>query len=355
MFVYIVIILTLVFFSTMEVLKNGQKDSKDILFDMLLCFLPITLLVTLRSVGFDYDAYESAFNTLHYLSLSEIFSSIQFEPGYVLLNIIAPNFIFLLAVFGLITLLFKFQFIAKISPLPVVSLLILFLGSLLNFEMGQIRQAFAMSVLLFATQFFSTSKPKFIGAFIIAVFFHYSAIIFLFIFFLPKKIIKWYYYLILIIFAFVLYFTLERFIFLIADFLPGFGGTKLLLYYEMEKGKVNISIPILLIKLILLTLFYMLKPKILESKDPMYELIFNIYFLSLFIYIAFAFFSQISGRGGAYFGIFEIVLIPIILNAIDNALLRMTTFILIFIMYLGLFIKFLITWSPSFIPYNIWI
>lgn len=355
MFLYVIIISILTFFSFLEVLKNGQKNSNVVFLEILFCFFPLILLVSLRSVGFDYNTYENAYDELHYLSLKEIFKDIQFEPGFVFLNILAPNFIFLISTLGLVTLLVKYQYVARVSPLPVVSLLILFLGSVLNFEMGQIRQAFAMSVLLFSTQFFFTSKTKFLFAFLIAVLFHYSALIFLFIFFLPKKIIKWYYYLILIIFAFLLYLTLEPALFLIADLLPGFSGAKLMLYYEIEQGEIGISIPILLIKLVLLILFYFLKSKIREFQIPLYELIFNIYFFSLFIYIAFAFFPQISGRGGAYFGIFEIILIPIILNAIDNVLLRITAFLFIFFIYMGIFIKFLMEWGESFIPYNTWI
>jgi hypothetical protein len=220
--------------------------------------------------------------------------------------------------------------------------------------MGQIRQALAMSITMFSTQYLP-NKKKFISFVVIATLFHYSALIFLLVLLIPSKIKKWYFYFSLIILAVVFYFTLEPYVLKLADYLPAFSGSKLLFYYDDEKGQVGISISLLLLKSVLLILSYLLRNSITSLNNEMYVRVFNIYFLSLFIYISLAFFPQISGRGGVYFGIFEVLLIPIILRAINDFTYRLLFFIFIVSVYFVIFMSFLNKWEWEFIPYKTWI
>ena len=79
---YLAIIILLTIFSLVDLLKNRAGKTSINLFEYLFCFLPLIILVAIRSVGFDYDAYEDAYNLLHYNDLKDIFSDLQFEPGY---------------------------------------------------------------------------------------------------------------------------------------------------------------------------------------------------------------------------------------------------------------------------------
>jgi len=341
------------FFSFVEILSNRNNDNRVNVIQLVLLLLLI-IIVSIRSVGFDYDSYESAYNQLHVSDISDIFSDIQFEPGFILLNKFSPSFIVLIIFMGLITLLIKNKLILNISPFPIVSLMILFLGYYLNFEMGQIRQALAMSITLFSIQYY-TDKKKFLFFVLIAILFHYSALIFLLVLIIPTKIKSWYFYVIGLFIAIILFFNIEPVFMKLSDYLPGFSGAKMIGYYDDEKGKLGISIPILFSRFILLSLFFSLKSKIIELRKPIYEYFFNIYFLSLFIYITFAFFPQISGRGGVYFSIFDILLIPIILKAIRNTYYRIAVLFFFTIIYLIMFVSFLNKWGVSFIPYKSWI
>lgn len=354
MLIYLIIGIVLFFLSVFSVIRNDTEKMEIGFLEIIFCLLPLLLLVSIRTVGFDYEAYANAYDYLHYTEITNILNDIQFEAGYVLLNIISPTFIFLIFFLGLVTLTIKYKAIYSLSPYPVVSILLLFLAYLLNFEMGQIRQALAMSLALYSIQFYK-SKKKFIFYVLIAILFHYSAIIFLFILFIPKKIKKLNFYAMSLIVAVFLYFTIEPLFVKISNYLPGFGAAKLMYYYEDEKGQIGISLPLVSLKFLLLFLFLSFKSRIIELCKPLYEYIFNIYFLSVFIYIAFAFFPQIAGRGGVYFSIFDIILIPIILKAIKNPYFRVLTFVLFSIIYGIMFTNFLNTWEISFIPYQSWI
>ncbi|MDY0104757.1 MAG: EpsG family protein [Lentimicrobium sp.] len=355
MIVYILIFLSLLIFSFVETLLDGKATPKLKLLQGVFCFSPLFLLVVLRSTGFDYDVYESSYDILHFSDFIDSFGDIQFEPSFILLNIISPSFAFLIALMGVLTLSIKYLFIKKISPYPVLSLLVLFLAYVLNFEMGQIRQALSMSIMLYSVLYFQDRK-KILLFILIAALFHYSALIFLLAVFLPRTVKKWYFYAFLLVLSVILYFIAEPFIYIISNFLPGFSGAKLLLYYEMEKGEIDISIPLLTLKVVLIVFFYLLRLRSVDiQKNNKYDNIFNIYFLSLFIYIAFAFFPQISGRGGAYFGVFEIILVPIILKGFNLLLYRVIAFLVFISIYFYIFIKFLIKWGESYIPYTTWL
>jgi len=308
-------------------------------------------VAALRGVGFDMTSYEAAYDRLHYATFNEVFTDLQFEPGYILVNIISPGFYFLVFTMATLTILLKYVVIMKLSPFPVISLLILYLSNFLNFEMGQIRQALAMSFVLLSVYYYS-DKSKSLLFFLFAVLFHYSALIFVFAFFLPKKIKSLSFYVVLIGVAIGLYFIIEPLILTISNYVPGLAGAKLESYYEDEKGQVGISLPVLFLKIILLSLFYFQKSKIIESDKSVYQYIFNLYFFSLFLYVAFAFFPQISGRGGAYYGLFEIFVVPIILKKIDYVSVRVLLFLFLISIYSIIFIKFLGKWGEFFIPYK---
>jgi hypothetical protein len=308
----------------------------------------------MRNVGFDFETYEISFNSLHYLNFSDIFGDVQYEPGYILFNILSPSFIFLVFVMGLVTLLIKFKLLNAISPYPVVSIFIFYLVYFLNFEMGQYRQALALSFTLLSINYFNDRK-KFVLIVLIAIMFHYSAMIFLLLLIFPTTIKKWYFYITLLLVAIVFYFTIGPLVFFLSSFLPGFSSGKLLYYLLEEEGEVGISVLLLSFRLFFLILFYFLRDRIINLGNPFSEHIFNIYFLSLFIYIAFAFVPQISGRGGVYFGILEIILIPIILQAINNIKIKIYMFLLFSLIYFVIFFNFFKVWGISFVPYKSWI
>jgi len=355
MLIYILIIILLISFSFLEILLDGDKNPKIRFLNFFLCFLPILLIVIFRSTGFDFNAYYSAFETLHASGIKDLTGDIQFEPGFIFLNVISPSFLFLIVLIGSFSLILKYVLINKLSPYPIVSLLILFFSYVLIFEMGQIRQALAMGILLYALLFYK-EKKKILLLIVIAALFHYSSLIFLLALIIPHDFKKWYYYVSLLLVANLLFIVVEPLLHFAAGLLPGFSGSKLLLYYEMEKGEGSISIPLLTSRLLLLAVYYWLRVKNDSFQDkPLYDYIFNLYFFSVFIYLGFSFFPQISGRGGAYFAIFEILLIPIVLKGFELIYARVLFFVFFISIFLLTFIMFLIKWGESFIPYTTWL
>lgn len=355
MFVYLFIAVIIFIFSLIELIVNDKEKQGVHFFEFMLCFLPLILLAAFRSVGFDYDSYEGAYDILHFTSFADIFSDVQFEVGYVLLNIISPSFLIVLFFMVLITLSIKYKFIVQISPYPIITIFFFYLAYFLNFEMGQIRQALAMSLAMYSIMYYNKNVKYVVFFILLAVLFHYSALIFLLVLFIPKRIKTWYFYVFCLLLAVCLYFTIEPLFIKLSDYLPGFSAAKVMTYYDDEKGQVGISLTLLSLKFLIIFLALSLKSKIIELGRPIYEYIFNLYFLSVFIYITFAFFPQVSGRAGVYFSIFDIVLIPIILKSITKSFVRLFTLILFAILYVSIFVRFLILWDNAFIPYKTWL
>lgn len=354
MWLYLIIAIFLFVFSILDVILDSAEKDKLSFVKILFCFVPLVILASIRIVGFDFEMYENSFSSLHFASLINVFGDVQYEPGYILFNILSPSFVFLIFLMGSITLLIKYKFINSVSPYPIVSFFIFYLVYFLNFEMGQYRQALAMSFIMLSVKYFS-DKKKFLSIVFLAILFHYSAFIFLLLLVFPATLKKWYFYISLLLLAILFYFTMSPLVFLLSAYLPGFSSGKLLYYLMEEEGQVGISVLLLSVRLFFLILFYCLRTKIVNLGNPIYIHIFNIYFISLFIYIAFAFVPQISGRGGVYFAMFDIILIPVILKAIGDIKLKVSMFLIFSIIYFVIFINFFKVWGISFVPYKTWI
>ena len=138
--------------------------------------------------------------------------------------------------------------------------------------MGQIRQAFAISIIIFAWS--HVGKRRFLIYILLAGLFHISAFICLLYYVIPNHLFKKKYYFFVLLFVSFSYVFFQEFIFSLLD---SFASGKVLYYLANEEATISISFLLYKILLFLLILF-----KIDKNNDFLFlNKIFNIYFLSI--------------------------------------------------------------------------
>lgn len=347
---YIVIALFLFLISILEV-KGVIKKYTYLhwyVFFVLVFFLII--FSGLSSIGFDYDTYSSEFKELHLMHVLEAFSHVQFEPFYVLLNIISPSFYFALLIISLISIGIKASVFYKKSSYPFVLLFLYFTSLFLLFEMGQYRQAIALSFSLLGIFSISQHEKRSWLYFIIAFFFHYSAIVSFFAYFVPSRLKKLYFYIGGVIFCCLFANIAKVIIPLSFDLLPGFIGSKLGLYYFLE-SEISISLFLLLFRVSLLALFYSFL-FYYKVDNSTYIFLFNLYYLSVCMFLMFSFIPQIAGRGTLYFSIYDIFLLQYCVFLLRKVVNKILFFLCFSLLYFLMFFNFIFVWRSVLFPYQ---
>lgn len=200
----LIITFFIVFLSAEYTLLNnkGQK---------LLCTLLGLLLTTIAALrsedtGYDYQQYLSLITLItsypDFLSALDLTSRIEplfVSSSYAIANIIGLSNLYIIILYSILGIMIKVISFKKLSPLPVVSLLLYFQSQYFYSDFAQIRQSVAMSFFLLAVYFILNKKNKLsILCVIIAICSHYSAIVCLgiyplaFLFNLTRKKIAFY-------------------------------------------------------------------------------------------------------------------------------------------------------------------
>lgn len=146
----------------------------------------LTIIAGFRSVdtGFDYQQYISLITFIEGSSdiLDLISNSLRLEPiflisSYTITNILYLDIIFVFILYSIMGVFLKAIIFNKLSPLPVVSLLLYFQSQYFYSDFAQIRQSVAMSFFLFSIYFLWQKRniPSVIFL-ILAAISHYSAI-----------------------------------------------------------------------------------------------------------------------------------------------------------------------------------
>lgn len=301
-----------------------------------------------ENCGFDYDSYDNLFQEFSKSSLIQSWRNSNIELGYIILNIILGNFKLLLFSMALITITLQFLFIYKYSPLPFLSLFLLLGVMIYPSIMGQYRQALAVSIMCWA--FISKdNKIKFFFLLIIAMFFHTSALFGVIVLLIPdNKLLSLWLYLIIMSLALLINFFVKQLFVDITNYLPGMISERVDYYSETDDYIVGFNAAMVM-RIVVFLIFYYFRKEI--TSYPKGTIFFNLYFVSLFIYLGFGFLPQISLRAGYYFYIFEFILTSMLLFRLQGP----TKFILfMFFVGIGFYRQFVFfsDWSLDYIPYQ---
>jgi hypothetical protein len=348
MSVYLVIAIVVGLFSLVEIFNLIGKDANKKIHKLFFALFTLFAIffVGFRACGFDYDSYANLFEDFQMPGWRENADINMIEYGYAYLNHLLGNYYLVLITMALFTITLQFTFIYKYSPYPFLTVFLILGVMLYPSIMGQYRQALAIGIVLWAFVD-RKNKVRFLILIFLASIFHATAIICLVVYFVPDKYFKSLIYFLILGVGFVLNFGLKAFVISIAALLPALMSEKVDIYSSTEDYVLGLNMA-MIVRILIIIIFLVNKKKI--ESYPNNALYFNIYFLSVFIYLAFGALPQIALRGGVYFFYLEFLLVAILVYQ-SKAFMRYVY--LLFFMALSIWrqIGFFVEWSDDYIPY----
>ena len=359
MYLYLIFII-LSAFSLLELLKLKFKSLPHLYISVfgLLIFI-FFLLSSLRwETGTDWDSYY-----IYYLFLqSEITCIGYMEPGFTLLTSINANCfnytsqMACIAFLSIAPIAWRYK---KISPYPILSLLIWFCTSLAH--IFPVRQSIAIAIFVFSWKYIQEKKLKpFLLSIFIAMTFHFTAIITIPIYFI------WYKFYSKKVFIYTII-TLSIFSLIIGDKMMNItysiGGAflqeKLQAYLgnpEETFGSAYTASQILIRGIINRSFFFII-PLLLLNKQRTegntLNAMTNLYFYSFCLFLLLTPLSPALGRFCSYTDMTQAILLPYLFYYRIKSKINKYILYIIIIFYLGLRFKGVVNnYYDLYIPYN---
>lgn len=288
-------------------------ESKHRYFFLYAIAIILILISGLRQPGIDLDYYNYEYSFKYGSSFN-----IRFEPAFFLIQssikFISDNPKYFFLAYAFLGVGIKFFSIKNLSKLWYLSILVYLSHYFILHEITQIRAGVASAISLYSIIYiYERNFKKFLLLSIIALSFHYSAIVFFPLYLLNPKAFNKVKYLLIIFTAFILGFIGVRFGYFVG-FIPIPEIQNLFSMYAKDvvlgaQGQLNlVSIPNLIKTCVIFLMIYNLDS--ISRANKYAYLLIKIYILSL---ISFIFFSDIPGIGfriSEFFGLVEILIIP---------------------------------------------
>lgn len=359
MLVYFSILLALFILVFTEVfIPNGldKPKSSEGLYFCLALFL-FMFLGFRYETGYDYDSYKNFYNGIRLNSLGSIFST-RYEPGfmtciYLCKTILKVSYQEFLIFISILSFLPKYRFIKKYSIYPFLALLMYYPGIYLGQDFGQLRQGIAVGFCFLSIQYiYEKAFIKYLLMIILAMSFHYSAILFFPIYFVTRYDYSGKFIISSLICAIVISFVkIDTIIIKVFLLLAPSNISEYFMILVNEQSKKIIFDFGFIIRIATITLYMINRDKIKEY-DKFYEIIFNIYFIGTILYCLFYSIPVLSSRGLYYYKFLDIIILTIITKFIKQDYLKIL-YILVLLLYCAYRLYKIINGQPeSFLPYN---
>lgn len=250
------------------------------------------------------------------------------EPSFHVIAFIVNTFlgaqpIFLFLIYSLIAIPIKGKAILKISYLPIFSLLIWFSDLYLVQELTQIRVGIAGGIFLLSLpSLYQRKFKKYIFFTLAATFFHVSAILMLFLWFVSSKKINSIAWIFVSLLTFV-WALLRIDLFGFIKYIPIEG---LVFKYEaytrlMEETEQPIFSPLVIAKFVII-LFMISRIQLMQKHNKYVILMLKIMFISIMARSLFATNTSVAFRISEFFGVIEITLIPCIYYVVKHHVMK---------------------------------
>jgi hypothetical protein len=304
------LILLFIFLAVFIIVAPNEKHHKNIYI-----YFGIVLILTagLRVEGLtlDYDNYLYA-----YYNSSDAAS--RFEPTFTIIAVFVKstfnNPIFLFLIYAFLGVTIKFIAIKQVTHVYLLSALVYFSNLFLLHEMTQIRAGVAAGILLLCIKpLYERNLKKFLFLTVIAITFHYTALVILPLWFLnSKKINKKFIW--LIPFAYILVLNYMSLGFLV-EHIPIDKIQVLYALYKNEGGFVdNLNVfNLLLLSRIFISLILFYNIDKISKINKYAPVLLEIYILSHVFFILFSDIPALSFRISELLGVVEIILIPFLI------------------------------------------
>lgn len=264
-----------------------------------------------KDVSSDYSTYIEFFLDIKQQGELKLFSLV--EPSYIIISYLLPTVRAVMIVFALLAVSIKLYAINTMTPFVFFSITLLFSSFFLVQEMNQIRAAVATGILLLSIpSIFDKKLFSFCVLIIVAMLFHYSAIVFFPLYFLSNSKIQRFYFLVIPA-AYLLNLLGIGFLDILKHIHINFVESKLEAYNELYSmgmyTKINIYNPIVILRIaIIYTL--LVNSKQLSLKNRYFIVLMKSYIISIAVLVLFSNLPVFSLRVSDIFGIVEILLIP---------------------------------------------
>ncbi|WP_053373003.1 EpsG family protein [Paenibacillus sp. FJAT-27812] len=296
--------------------KDAFNNRRSIFIIIALIQMYLILALKNISVGTDTINYYLGFSIIRDLDWIEVFDLgrnnlvFNYERGFILLtkiiSIFTDDFQVYYGVLYFIIMFLIYKFIKKYAIMPFLSIYLFISLGFYNFTFSGIRQAIAISVILFSYKYIINRKiVKFSICVIIAALFHKSAIIFLPAYFL-------YFFTITPIIA-ILYFVILIVLFIFR--IEIFHLITPLVGYEESIETTN-AYTLLIILLLTFTIGLFFYNKVIR-KNENNKVIFNLIAIASLLMISTTI-SSVGLRAANYYYIFIILFIPNIISSFNN-------------------------------------
>lgn len=346
--------LTILYVGSFVSISKSNKKLKRIY--LWLTFLILLLFAGARgyNVGYDYLRYEELFNNIQYIFF--------IEPLFGLLLKVFneySNFYVFLFFIASVSLLIKFKFFRQYSYYPLFSILVFYTSFYLINEMGQIRYGLALSFvsLYYSSLFRERKAQKYIYLFL-AIITHYSSAIviptLLFFKYRFKQIeIFW-----ILVVCFVFYIiNINTILLYLSTLLPiGYLGHKILVTALDVEGygrSVGLNLSIIIRWVILFSTYYCLSKS--RTKDQNYiNILFNLYFFGVVLYMILNSNAEFAIRGSGYFKFLEVLIFPLFIKTAKSNFSKLLVWFLTSAYCIFSFYKLLLDpdLGEPFIPYS---
>ena len=346
---YILIFFLILIFSFFEFVKENWI--KDLVYAFLV--LGLIFLGGLRyGISSDYFHYKEIFNKV---VLTRDWNEFLMEYGFLSIlyffNKLGLSFEFFIFSFCSLAVLIKAFVIRKISPYPLISLLLYFTFFFLLDDMGAIRRGFACSC-IFATYYFLFLNRFWIASFfiLVALSMHISVLIVIPFLFFRKIKFNRNQFLIFLTLSILVGRGFEMFYNYVITFNSEFlVFQKILAYSEAQYlSEESVFEMGLFVRIFFILILFKYKLKLADV--PYFEQMLNLYVIAVFILIVF---SKITVFASVviYFKIFEIVLVPLLIKSMS---LKKRALLVIFFVSYAFFSLYRLTNNPisDFQTYN---
>lgn len=316
-----IIILFLIFVGLSFLSMFKIKDRSFEIFLLNLISFILILVAGFRGEGVDKD----------YGNYSEIFllwdkdSTYFVEPGFIVIAAIARFFfatpILLFLIFAILAVNIKIYSITKLTDYIFVSVLIYFSSIYILHDLTQIRAGVASGLMLLSLiPLEARKKYQFFAVVLLAILFHYTALILIPFWFLKSdRINKKVWYLIIPVSYVLLFLSISPLDFYKLIPIAGIEAkvrTYILLQEANEDDKVNIISTLVLLR-IMFIIYILRNINVIQAVNKYAIILVKIYVISISILIILSKTTAIALRFNEFFLSVEVVALPLILYTVE--------------------------------------
>jgi hypothetical protein len=307
-----------VIFSILLFLKKSKSKYENIYFTSIILVLIFTAGFRTPNSDRDYQNYLDFFNNA---------PDIIIEPFFIIISVIIKNTIgnsytSLFLIFSFLSLGLKYFAIKRLTNLWFISAFVYFSYFFVLHDLTQIRAGVASSFLFFLVPAIYDRKPvKFLFICSIAICFHYSAIIFLFLWFINKGLGKTFLVLLIPVGYFFYFLNFDLFFSLPFESVNSkLNVYKTLQEYDTDREKINVFNLLFLFKILVYYLL-LIKFNFLKNINKYSSIIISIYGFSLFSFLFFSKMPIVSFRIYELLGVIEIIAFTFVYYLFSSRLL----------------------------------